>query len=204
CIRPTKNEKLLVGRRPDPLGFRPMMITRRRRKSSEKMSRHDFSNSPRRAFLVTSVPCSYKPDWVCSGRFWDRRSAKMKKVSRRSTLKALAAGAVTIGRDVLGGKVAGGRPKAPKQWDLEGELNVHPKYLYRYYLVFGDGQKCALYASDHSSEPDQLARLKNPVRVRVRGVLGTAHHPGGIKENPSPFPETWTLYMDVHEVEVLK
>ena len=26
---------------------------------------------------------------------------------------------------------------------LEGELRVHPKYLYNYYVVFGDGQKCA-------------------------------------------------------------
>jgi hypothetical protein len=34
-------------------------------------------------------------------------------------------------------------------------------------------------------------------------MLGTEHHPGGTKENPSPFPETWTLYMDVPEVKVL-
>jgi hypothetical protein len=42
------------------------------------------------------------------------------------------------------------------------------------------------------------------VRVRVRGALGTEHHAGGTKENPSPFSETWILYMDVHEVEALK
>ncbi|HJZ58655.1 MAG TPA: hypothetical protein VKE74_27180 [Gemmataceae bacterium] len=92
----------------------------------------------------------------------------------------------------------------PQLWPLEGELKVHPKYLYRYYLELGDGQKCALDGSDHSREPDQLARLQLPLRVRVRGVLGTAHHPGGTKDNPSPFGETWTLYRDVHEVEKLK
>jgi len=124
----------------------------------------------------------------------------MGKIGRRFAMKAVAAGAVAVSSALLGGKVAGNRSKGQKQWDLEGELKVHPKYLYRYYLVLGDGQSCALYGSDHGSEPDQLARLKIPVRVRVQGVLGTAHHPGGT----SPFPETWTLYMDVHEVEVLK
>jgi len=128
----------------------------------------------------------------------------MENVSRRSAMRAATAGAVVVGSAVLGGRAAGNEPKAPKLWTLEGELKVHPKYIYRYYLVLGDGQKCALYGSDHSREPDQLARLRLPVRVRVRGVLGTAHHAGGTKENPSPFPETWTLYMDVHEVEALK
>jgi hypothetical protein len=128
----------------------------------------------------------------------------MENVSRRSALKAVTTGAVVVGTAALGGTAAGDEPKAPKLWTLEGELKVHPRYIYRYYLLLGDGQKCALYGSDHGREPDQLARLKLPVRVRVRGVLGTAHHPGGTKENPSPFPETWTLYMDVHEVEALK
>jgi hypothetical protein len=128
----------------------------------------------------------------------------MEKVSRRAAMRAATAGAVVIGTAVLGRAAAGDEPKAPKLWTLEGELKVHPKYLYRYYLVFGDGQMCALYESDHGREPDQLARLKLPARVRVRGVLGTSHHLGGTKENPSPFPETWVLYMDVHEVEALK
>lgn len=66
-----------------------------------------------------------------------------------------------------------------------------------------DGQKCALYGADHRSDPDALARIKLPDFVRVRGVLGTEHHQGGTKENPSPFPSGWTLYMDVHEVEAL-
>ena len=94
--------------------------------------------------------------------------------------------------------------KAPKLWTLEGELNAHPKYFYRYYLVLNDGLKCPLYGPDHAFNPAQLTGLKLPIRVRVRGILGTVHHPGGTEENLSPFPETWTLYMDVHDVEVLK
>ena len=100
----------------------------------------------------------------------------------------------------LGNTAAGDEPKAPKLWALEGELKVHPKFLYRYYLVLlGTGQICALYGAE-----DQLARLKLPIGVNVRGVLGTKYHDGGTKENPSPFPPGWTLYMDVHEVEPLK
>jgi hypothetical protein len=128
----------------------------------------------------------------------------MGNISRRSALKAVTTGAMVIGTATLGGPAACDEPKAPRLWTLEGELKAHPKYLYRYYLVLGDGQRCGLYGADHGREPDQLARLQSPARVRVRGVLGTAHHPGGTKHNPSPFPETWTLYMDVHEVEALK
>ena len=128
----------------------------------------------------------------------------MEKVSRRSAIKAAAAGAVVAGTAGLGGTAAGGESNGPKLWTLEGELKAHPKFLYRYYLVLLDGQKCALYGSDHSREPEHLARVRLPDFVRVRGVLGTAHHPGGTKDNPSPFPKGWTLYMDVHEVEAMK
>ena len=128
----------------------------------------------------------------------------MEKMSRRSAMRATAAGAVAVGTAALGGTAAGDEPKALKLWTLEGELKVHPKFIYRYYIVLLGDLKCALYGSDHGREPDQLDRLELPARVRVRGVLGTSHHPGGTKENPSPFPETWTLYMDVQEVEALK
>jgi hypothetical protein len=128
----------------------------------------------------------------------------MEKVSRRSAMRATAAGAVVLATAALGGTAAGNEPNTPKLWTLEGELKVHPKYLYRYYLVLGNGQMCGLYGADHGREPDHLARLQLPARVRVRGVLGTAHHSGGTRENLSPFPETWMLYMDVHEVEALK
>ena len=124
----------------------------------------------------------------------------MEKMSRRLAMRATAAGAVAVGTAVLSGTAAGDEPKPPKLWTLEGELKVHPKFLYRYYLVLlGTGQICALYGAE-----DQLARLKLPIGVNVRGVLGTKYHDGGTKENPSPFPQGWTLYMDVHEVEPLK
>jgi hypothetical protein len=113
-------------------------------------------------------------------------------------------GALVAGTAALGATAAGEEPKAAKLWTLEGELKVHPKYLYRSYLMLGDGQTCALYGSDHGREPGQLSHLQLPVRVRVRGVRGTAHYPGGTRDNPSPFPERWTLYMDVHEAETLK
>ena len=128
----------------------------------------------------------------------------MEKVSRRSAMRALAAGAVAVGTAALGGTAVGDEPKAPHMWTLEGELKVHPKFIYRYYIVLLDGQKCALYGSDHGREPDHLARVQLPDFVRVCGALGTEHHPGGTEENPSPFPEGWTLYMDVYEVEALK
>jgi hypothetical protein len=128
----------------------------------------------------------------------------MKKMSRRSAMTAAAAGAVAVGTGVLGGTAMGDGPKAPKLWTLEGELKVHPKFIYRYYIVLLRGQMCALYGSDHSREPDQLAGVKLPDFVRVRGVLGTEHHDGGTKENLSPFPPGWMVYMDVHEVEALK
>ena len=60
------------------------------------------------------------------------------------------------------------------------------------------------HGADHGREQYQLARFKLPIGVRVRGVLGTEYHAGGTKENPSPFPLAWMLYMDVHEVEALK
>ena len=127
----------------------------------------------------------------------------MESMSRRSLMRAATAGAVVMGTSVLGTTTLGNDPEDGKLWTLEGELKVHPKYIYRFYLVFGD-QKCALYGSDHGRDPDHLARLKLPVHVRVRGALGTEHHRGGTRENPSPFPPAWTLYMDVHEVEELK
>ena len=129
----------------------------------------------------------------------------MEKVSRRSAMRATAAGAVAVGTAVFSGTAAGDEPKPPKLWTLEGELKVHPKFVYRYYLVLlGTGQICALYGADHSREQDQLARLKLPIGVKVRGVLGTEYHDGGTKDNPSALVGGWILYMDVHEVESLK
>ena len=129
----------------------------------------------------------------------------MKKVSRRTAMKVAAAGTVAVGTAVLSGTATGDEPKSPKPWTLEGELKVHPKFYYRYYLVLlGTGQICALYGADHGREQDQLARLKLPIGVKVRGVLGTEYHDGGTKENPSALVGGWIMYMDVHEVEPLK
>jgi len=126
----------------------------------------------------------------------------MKKVSRRFAMRATVAGAVAA---ALGGTARADGPAAPKLLTLEGELKVHPKYLYRYFLtVLGTGQTCGLYGADHGRESGLLAGVQLPARVRVRGVLGTEHHPGGTKENPSPFPAAWLIYMDVHEVETLR
>lgn len=124
--------------------------------------------------------------------------------SRRSLQWVAALVVLGIGITSLAAPVPPEEPKATKMWTLEGELKVHPKYLYRYYLVLGNGQTCALYGADHRRDPEKLAQVKLPARVRVRGVLGTAYHAGGTETNLSPFPSTWTLYMDVHEVEVLK
>ena len=64
----------------------------------------------------------------------------MEKVSRRSAMRATAAGALALGTAALGSPAAGDEPKAPKLWTLEGELKVHPKFIYRYYIVLLDGQ----------------------------------------------------------------
>lgn len=130
----------------------------------------------------------------------------MENISRRAALMAVTSASVVAGTAILNGAAKGDEPEEPKLWTVEGELKSHPKYLYRYYLDLGNatGQNCALYGADHSREPDQLSRVKLPARVRVRGTLGTEYHPGGTKENPSPFSKTWTLYMDVHELESLK
>lgn len=128
----------------------------------------------------------------------------MENVSRRCAMRVATAGTLAAGSALFGSTATGDEPKASKLWTLEGELRVHPKFIYRYYLLLLDGQKCALYGQDHNRESDQLARLKPPARVRVRGVLGTEHHPGSTKENLSPFPEGWIVYMNVSEVEPLK
>src|SRR5690606_2053125 len=91
-----------------------------------------------------------------------------------------------------------------KVWTLEGELRVHPKSLYRYYLIVLDGQKCALYGADHSRDPEDWWHKELPARGRGRGLRGAEQRVGGTNGHPSPLPAGWCVYMDVHEVEVLK
>ncbi len=87
---------------------------------------------------------------------------------------------------------------APEIHTLEGILNEHPKFLYRYYLTgFGGGQSCALFGWEK-----QLQEIKPGARIRVKGILGTRSHRGGTAGNPSPFPATTFIFMNVNSVEV--
>ena len=54
------------------------------------------------------------------------------------------------------------------------------------------------------THPTGLMQVKLPARVRVRGTFGTEYHDGRGGEYPSPFPPTWVLYMDVHDLQTLK
>jgi len=82
---------------------------------------------------------------------------------------------------------------------LEGVLKIHPKYLYKYYITgFGDGQKCALFGEE------ELRSIKSGSFIRVEGRLGTRFHDGGTPANPSPFPNTCYIYMDVDSIKVLR
>lgn len=123
----------------------------------------------------------------------------MRKVTRRTAMGVTAVAVAAA----LGDGAAADNPEGPRMFTVEGELRVHSKFLYRYFLVLLDGQKLALYGPDHGREPASLARIQLPGSVRVRGVLGTEQH-RGTPGNPSPFPNGWIVYMDVHEVEPLK
>ena len=91
-------------------------------------------------------------------------------------------------------------PKAEEKLaTLEGILKVHPKFMYKYYIVAYGGQTCALYA-DPSVGKDMLKDINPGTEIRVRGKLGTRYHGGGTKANPSPFGRTWVIYMNVQEV----
>ncbi len=88
---------------------------------------------------------------------------------------------------------------APEPATLEGTLRVHPKFLYKYYIDgFGDGQKCALRSDE------RFADIKPGTRIRVRGALMSKFHRGRTPTNPSPFPRTWYIEMNVEAVTVLK
>lgn len=128
----------------------------------------------------------------------------MASMNRRWALRAVGAGAVATGftnTEVF----ADGEPTLPQLWPLEGELRVLIKpNLYLYCLVITGGATIALYGADHGVASNKLAGVRLPARVRVRGKLGTAFHPGGTENNPSPVPPTWLVYMDVQEVEPIE
>ena len=90
-------------------------------------------------------------------------------------------------------------PKAEEKLaTLEGILKVHPKFMYKYYIVAYGGQTCALY-TDPSVGKDMLKDINPGAEIRVRGKLGTRYHGGGTKTNPSPFGKAWIIYMNVRE-----
>ena len=90
--------------------------------------------------------------------------------------------------------------EATKQVSMfEGVLKVHPKFLYKYYITgFAEGQHFALFGDE------KLKDIKPGSTIHVEGRLGTRFHPGGNASNPSPFPRTWYVYMDVESVKVLR
>jgi len=87
---------------------------------------------------------------------------------------------------------------------VEGVLKIHPKYLYRYYLSTGyvGEQTCALYGDNEFH--DKIKKIKPGSWIHVEGRLSTRFHAGSTKNNPSPFPQTWIIYMDVCKLKVMK
>jgi hypothetical protein len=84
-------------------------------------------------------------------------------------------------------------------FDLEGRLNIHPKFLYKYYISgLGDGQHCALFGEE------RLKDIQPGSWIHVTGRLGTRFHAGGSEKNLSPFPRTYYIYMDVKSAKVLR
>ena len=48
-----------------------------------------------------------------------------------------------------------------------------------------------------------LKDLPAGTHIRVKGVVRSGLHTGGTKDNPSPFPAQWYVYLLVTEVEIL-
>ena len=88
--------------------------------------------------------------------------------------------------------------ESQEQATLDGVLRITRKFLYKYYIECpGTGQSCALRNSE------DLEKIRPGSRIRVKGHLGTFHHSGSTKDNLSPFPSAWVIYMDVEKVTVL-
>lgn len=80
---------------------------------------------------------------------------------------------------------------------LEGTLQVHPKFYYRYYLTLnGGGNTCALFEANA-----QLEKIPVGSRIRVQGdVRGKLFSAG---PPPTPFGDTWIIYMNVAKAQQL-
>ncbi len=48
-----------------------------------------------------------------------------------------------------------------------------------------------------------LEGVEEGTPIRVRGVVRTRLHRGGTKDNPSPFPVQWIIWLEVTELEIL-
>jgi hypothetical protein len=98
---------------------------------------------------------------------------------------------------------AGGAARAPLS-TFEGVLRIHPKFLYRYYIVgFAEGQHFALFSGENGGE-DKLKNIPVGSTIEVRGRLGTRFHAGGTADNQSPFSRAWYVYMEVEQVKVIR
>ena len=53
-------------------------------------------------------------------------------------------------------------------------------------------------------EYKKLKNIKAGSTIHVEGQLGTRFHEGGSEKNPSPFPRTYFIYMEVETVKVLR
>ena len=120
---------------------------------------------------------------------------------KRMLIFAFLIGFIGVGSLIIAGEKG---ETSVKLSTLEGVLRVHPKFLYKYYIVAYGGQTCALYGDTHTNEPEKLKDMKPGTQIRVRGCLGTFLHSGGSKDNPSPFPRTWVIYMELKEVTELR
>lgn len=120
---------------------------------------------------------------------------------KRTLIFVFLIGFIAVGSLIAAGK----KGETPvKLSTLEGVLRVHPKFLYKYYIVAYGGQTCALYGGTLAREPEKLKDIKPGTWIRVRGQLGTFLHRGGSKDNPSPFSRTWVIYMELKEVTELR
>ena len=96
--------------------------------------------------------------------------------------------------------VAAGQKPAPKPEpvELSGRLHRPIKWTPQLEIVpAGQVQRIDL-------EGELLRDIKEGTPLRVRGVVRTRLHRGGTKDNPSPFPSQWIVWLEVTKVEVLK
>lgn len=99
------------------------------------------------------------------------------------------------GREAV--RPGGGKPE-PRPIELSGRLRRPVKWYPQLELVpAGQIQRFDLRG-------ELLRDLKEGTPIRVRGVVRSALHRGGTKENPSPFPAQWTIWLEVTNVQVMQ